>query len=427
MEEFTNIEPINQETESPTINIVDCIMGSGKTSAAINYINSLDEDTKVIYITPYLNEVQRIKDECYEKRFYEPQEYGTKRNGLKKDLLKGRNIVTTHALFQHFDDEIIELCRIQNYILFMDEVADVVDKFVLDPLDMEVLTEEYTTVDEETGQLHWKEEYSNYTKLGVFYTAKKLCENGCLYMYNNTLMIWMFPVKVFKAFSRSYILTYLFDAQMQKYYYDYYNIHYNYLYVKGDSRDTYAFTTEKQELKINYDYNELINIVESEKMNRVGDDKYALSKSWYSKNINKPIIEILKKNVTNFFTNKVEDGKASNNLWTVFKDYKDELKGKRYTKGYAPCTARATNQYKERTNVAYLVNRFYDHNIYNFFHSKNIQMNEDMFALSEMLQFIWRSAIRNGEPINLYIPSSRMRGLLKTWMDDMHTQYIKES
>ena len=417
----------NKTTENLKINIVDCIMGSGKTSAAINYINSLDEDTKVIYITPYLNEVQRIKDECYEKRFYEPQEYGTKKNGLKKDLLKGRNIVTTHALFQHFDDEIIELCKIQNYILFMDEVADVVDKFALDPIDAEVLTEEYTTVDEETGQLHWKEEYSNYTKLGVFYTAKKLCENGCLYMYNNTLMIWMFPVKVFRAFSRSYILTYLFDAQMQKYYYDYYNIQYNYLYVTGDSKYTYSFTTEQQEVKINYNYNELIDIVEEDRLNRIGDDYYALSKSWYARNIKKPVIEILKNNKYNFFNNKVENSKASNNLWTVFKEYKDDIKGKRYTKGYAPCTARATNQYKDRINVAYLVNRFYDHNIYNFFHSKGIQMNEDLFALSEMLQFIWRSAIREGKEIHLYIPSSRMRGLLKTWMDEMHTQYIKES
>ena len=417
----------NTENTCTTINIVDSIMGSGKTSAAINYINNLDEDTKVIYITPYLNEVQRIKEECREKQFYEPQEYGTKRNGLKKDLLKGRNIVTTHALFQHFDDDIINLCRLQNYILFMDEVADVVDKFIIDPLDMDVLIEKYTTVDPETGQLIWKEEHKNYTKLGVFYTAKKLCENGCLYMYNNTLMIWMFPVKVFRAFSKSYILTYLFDAQMQKYYYDFYNINYNYLYVAGDSRNNYSFTTEKQKEKVKYDYKSLIHIIEEEKMNRVGDGNYDLSRNWYFRNINNSAIDVLKNNTYNFFSNKVPNNKSSNNLWTVFKDYKNDIKGKRYTKGYAPCTARATNQYKDRTNVAYLVNRFYDHNIYNFFHSKGIQMNEDLFALSEMLQFIWRSAIREGQEIYLYIPSLRMRTLLKDWIEEMHNEYISDN
>ena len=401
-------------------------MGSGKTSAAINYINNLDEDTKVIYITPYLNEVQRIKEECSEKNFYEPQEYGTKKNGLKKDLLKGRNIVTTHALFQHFDDDIIELCKLQNYILFMDEVADVVDKFALVQKDLETLIKYYVTVNPETGQVYWRDELVNYSKYGVFYTAKKLCDSGCLYLFNDTLMIWMFPVKVFKAFSQSYILTYLFDAQMQKYYYDFYNIKYNYLYVTGNSRNNYSFTTEKQETKIEYDYKSLIHINEEDKMNRIGEAPYSLSKSWYKKNIDKPVVEVLKNNTFNFFAYKVQNNKASNNLWTVFKDYRDNLKGKRYTKGFAPCTARATNQYKDRINVAYLINKFYDHNIYNFFHSKGIQMNEDLFALSEMLQFIWRSAIREGQEIYLYVPSSRMRGLLKTWIDDMHDLYLSK-
>lgn len=415
-----------ENKDNLTINIVDSIMGSGKTSAAINYINSLDDDTRVIYITPYLNEVQRIKEECHEKHFYEPQEYGTKKNGLKKDLIKGRNIVTTHALFQHFDDDIIELCKVQNYILFMDEVADVVDKFILDPKDMSVLVEKYTTVDPETGQVYWNEDLANYTKYGVFYTAKKLCDSGCLYKFNNTLMIWMFPIKVFKAFSQSYILTYLFDAQMQKYYYDFYNINYNYLYVTGDSLDTYSFTRLPQKQRIKYDYKELINIIENEKMNRVGEDYYSLSKSWYMKRSGAAPMTVLKNNTVNFFINLTGQNKSSNNLWTTFKDFKNEVKGRGYTKGFASCNSRATNQYKDRTNVAYLINRFYDTIIYNFFHSKSIQMDEDLFALSEMLQFIWRSAIRNGEPINLYIPSSRMRNLLKEWIEDMHNEYLNQ-
>ena len=40
-----------------------------------------------------------------------------------------------------------------------------------------------------------------------------------------------------------------------------------------------------------------------------------------------------------------------------------------------------------------------------------------LFALQEMLQWIWRSAIRDGKPIDLYIPSERMRSLLVEWLD----------
>ena len=35
-------------------------------------------------------------------------------------------------------------------------------------------------------------------------------------------------------------------------------------------------------------------------------------------------------------------------------------------------------------------------------------VSQDDFALSEMVQWVWRSAIRDGKPITLYIPSDRM-------------------
>jgi hypothetical protein len=42
----------------------------------------------------------------------------------------------------------------------------------------------------------------------------------------------------------------------------------------------------------------------------------------------------------------------------------------------------------------------------------------DMYALSSLIQWVWRSAIRDGKPIILYVPSSRMRGLLIKWLND---------
>ena len=53
-----------------------------------------------------------------------------------------------------------------------------------------------------------------------------------------------------------------------------------------------------------------------------------------------------------------------------------------------------------------------------FFIDKGVSVEEENFALSEMLQWIWRSAIRNNEKINIYIPSKRMRDLLLNWLDN---------
>ena len=52
-----------------------------------------------------------------------------------------------------------------------------------------------------------------------------------------------------------------------------------------------------------------------------------------------------------------------------------------------------------------------------FYTKHGINVDEDAYALSIMVQWIWRSAIRDGDEIYLYIPSRRMRTLLEKWID----------
>jgi hypothetical protein len=111
------------------VNVIDALMGCGKTSAAINFINESDDDVKFMYITPYLTEVKRIIDCCPSKRFKQPETFGTKLKGIKYLLENGNNIVSTHSLFSLFDEEIIDLAYTNNYTLIMDEVADVIEQY----------------------------------------------------------------------------------------------------------------------------------------------------------------------------------------------------------------------------------------------------------------------------------------------------------
>ena len=53
------------------VKVCDAIMGSGKTSATITYINEHPEK-KFIYITPYLDEAERIRQACPQAEFVEP-------------------------------------------------------------------------------------------------------------------------------------------------------------------------------------------------------------------------------------------------------------------------------------------------------------------------------------------------------------------
>lgn len=49
-------------------------------------------------------------------------------------------------------------------------------------------------------------------------------------------------------------------------------------------------------------------------------------------------------------------------------------------------------------------------------------VDADKFAMSEMLQWIWRSRIRKGEPIKIAILSKRMRALFINWLYDKDSE-----
>ena len=96
---------------------------------------------------------------------------------------------------------------------------------------------------------------------------------------------------------------------------------------------------------------------------------------------------------------------------------------KRKLQCFVPCNSRATNDFSDRTNLLYLVNRYLPVEIEKYFRRRGCPINEDEFATSELLQWIWRSAIRDGKKINLYIPSSRMRKLLFDWFGISESVY----
>ena len=387
-------------------------MGVGKTSAAINYINDADGSTKFLYITPYKTEVSRIISACRIKQFKEPKEMGTKLRGIKYLLERGENIVSTHALFHLFDEEIIELARSNNYVLIMDEVAKVVDDLDITDNDLETILEKHARIKNDCI-LEWYD--ANYK--GKYDEYKIMCDLESIGIYGNNAVIWLFPIGVFNAFKEVFILTYLFEAQTQKYYFDIHGVEYRYLYVCGNTLNTYNFTEQPIEYQ-KHDYRDLIHICDNEKLNAIGDKDSALSFNWYRNNKEKPIMTVLKNNIQNYVRN-ICKAKANDVLWTTFKKARPELKGNGYSKGFISSSLRATNDYRDRHVLAYPINKFFKPYIKNYFVENNIAVNEDAYAISEMIQWIWRSAIRQGEEIWIYLPSSRMRGLLKKWIEEV--------
>ena len=411
------------------ITIIDSICGTGKTSWAIQYMNE-NEDRKFIYITPFLNEVKRVKNECTNRYFYEPNVKGgsgSKFVHFKRLIAEGKNIVSTHALFSYVTEETIQNLKENNYTLILDEVFNVVQEINIKKSDRTLLINNNMIEIMEDGKVNWTDmEYD-----GTLNDYRMQIENGDVYLLDNSFLIWTFPIKVFSVFKEIYILTYLFNGQLQRYYYDMYNISYEYKSVISTTRSilkngetnefkTYKLTNYNPTQNLN-SLKKLINICDNSKLNVIGNKKgkgNPLSKSWYISQNKKKLdgFDILKKNMTNYFQN-ICRGKSCDNAWTTFKEFRSKLSGNRYSKGFIPCNARATNEYKHKKNLAYCINVFSNPKLIKFFISKGVTIDEDAYALAELVQWIFRSSIRNNEPINLYVPSERMRTLLINWLN----------
>ena len=393
------------------VTIIDSPCGRGKTTYAINYINERPSDN-FVYITPFLKEVERVIEQTKfngaDKRFVQPANLG---NGKMDSLINlfhnNRDIVSTHSLFSKCSQSVADNIRIGHYTLILDEVMSVVEVLNLKKSDIPTMLDaELVRIDEKTNKLIWlKGDYD-----GAYNEIKERCENNNIYVVSGVAIVWTFPVEIFEAFDNVIICTYMFDCQLQKYYYDMYNVPYTKKsIVNGELVD---YIEQKDSL-------DKLHILDNNKINHVGDGKYDLSKSWYEKH--KKNLKMLQNNIYNYvhnFAPKLAGTKIKSKdiIWTTFKDYQTKLKGKGYANSFIPCNSRATNEYMDSFVVVYPINIFVNPIVKQFFTNNGVEINEDGYALSELIQFIYRSRIRQNQHIYCYIPSLRMRQLLYNYI-----------
>lgn len=394
------------------ITIVDARMGRGKTEAAINYMNQCANEKRFLYITPFLKEVARVCKQGID--FVQPDDQKSSKSSNIKNLFRqGQNVAATHSLFYLLGDDALEIVKERGYCLIIDESISVIGRVPVTRHDLVTLLDSYLEVDD-MGRVSWNDP----SYRGTFKGYKVMADSSSLYYFNSVLLNILNP-NILRAFDEIYMLTYLFDGQYQKGYLDYYGFDYKVVGVEEDPNGGYWFS-DHLDNPPPIDYGKLIHIVDKSRINRAGDDKYALSKRWYlSREYNDPGIRSLRNGMRNFF-DSLTTSNPRNRIWTCFKDDSDKLidrKTRRYGGNFLQIEARATNDYRGKRCLAYMANRFVDPNLKIFFGKKGCAINEDKFALSEMLQWIWRSAIRVEKPIDLYLPSSRMRKLLTDWID----------
>ena len=420
------------KTNHVTVNVIDSIMGSGKTTWMIETIKQ-DKHPKYIVVTPTLSEVTRIIKECPNAQFKEPEtKQHTKKYFSLRELIKdGDNIVTTHAMFKYMTQEILSDIQLQGYNLLVDEALTCVEIYdEISPKDLRLIFENNLVyVDPETYRLCWNnDEHGDYK--GRFDEIKRRCTNGNLVYFKERTMLWEFPMEFLSAFKSIWIMTYMFKGSTMA----------NYLQADGTTNVMYSLRgksarglaptlipySENNEKEIKDSIRELVDVYEG-KLNDIGQSKgkrhNPLSKNWFQNTATEEEIKQIKRNLYSFFRYQL-NSKSEDNIWTTFGSMKHKamgirgkLRGKGYDKGFISNNTKATNSYIDKQNVAYVQNTFYHPTVASYFTERNVVVHNDLHALSEMLQLIWRTRIRKFESINVYVPSSRMRGLLQDWLD----------
>lgn len=411
--------------EESVIKIIDDIMGSGKSTWAINHINQ-NPDKKFLCIVPLLSECERFKEKT-DIDIIDPEKWGSKWKNFRWLVENDKNIVTTHSLIKMMDLDMLELLKSKNYVLMIDECLDVLDTYKISKDDLKIIFNEKLVSLDEDGFLVWNEERKPYK--GVYGDIKRLCSFKSLMGFKKEnsdelarVIMWNFPVDFFKCFDESYIFTYLWEGSIQKSYFEIHGIKYE-KYMLDYDRQLIPHCKEIEYEK-RRNVADLINIYDG-KFNKIGmkiGKSNPLSKSWYEdkRKKNRSIFSQLKNNTENYFRT-VTKTKSIDNMYTVFKPYCKYVKGKGFANGFVSCNARGTNEFKNKKSLAYLINFFMSPDIKQFVEHYHIEFDDNLFSLSALLQWIWRSQIRDGNPIDLYIPSERMRELLKIWINECKT------
>lgn len=420
--------------EEITVEVLDSIMGSGKSSYTFQWVDANCHKEKFIYVSPLDSEVGvngRVHNDCHVAKFHSPdtKDYDTKSDHLLDLLTHGYNIACTHALYLLMNKQHFDMIKKQGYIVIVDEELGVINDY-----------SDYSNSDlvsliqlgcvskrEEDGMLEWVRDDENFdNKNHAYYTFKKHVENGMIYSAkrSQSMMVTQLPVKLFSVAKRTIILTYMFEGNILSSFLKLKNI--NYIPFK----DVVPERVNKQVIR------DLITIHPLKgKWTKISNFK--LSSTWYINNgkgnASAEDLLFIQKYIETFAR---QTGCTYKNLMYTFPKFRKwtEIKANKKVikpiglldriekdgseeKCWIPVQTRATNIYSHKTHLLHLFNRYPNQSVKAYLQDYGVDINDDVFALSELLQWVWRSAIRNKQPITVCIAAPRMLKLFQDWLN----------
>ena len=401
------------------IEVLDKLCGSGKSASLFKWIRE-NQQERYLYITPLLSEIEvRLPDEIPDMVFYQPKatylgnyEKQTKAEHLLTLLTEGVNIAFTHALFKSMRKEHLYYIKQQGYIVIVDEECDLIesasDYIKSGDIDF-LLTEKCIEIDTDNlGIVKWIKEDAP-RKDWKYAQIRGLAEMDMLYASKrrHEMLTIHLPIKLITAARRFILSSYMFDGSIMS----------SFVAMKGVS--TIHFTgfslCDKEHKK---SVASLIKIFHPRNEKEL--DKLSLSvHGSVTLKSNSKHLSILNKAIRNVaLYHSVKSDKV---MWTCQKSLVDSkhIKPVGLPKDvcFVSCNARATNDYANKTILIHAFDRYPNQVIRSYLEDYGFPIDSDRYALAEMVQWVFRSAVRKGEQINVCIISKRMRELFIKWLN----------
>lgn len=408
---------------SKIVEVLDGLMGSGKTTKILEWIDN-NPNEKFLFVSPLLSEVEeggRVTSSVNSVTFECPSvsEHETKSDHLLKLLENGVNIACTHSLYLAVKDEHLNLIEKMGYILIIDEevnVVDVIDGYSRD--DYKWLYEnKKIEVSDTDGMISWvcKTDVGEDNK---YFKFKNLCDYQALYVTkrDSCMMVTHLPIKLMTSAKRVVVLTYMFEGNM---------LH-KFLQLKG------VETVRFDEVVLNEvngdEIRDLVNLLPLDKK----VSQLSLSSTWYE-DANEEQLKTVSRYISNIARKYCDDftdlmytlpkkrhlsNRGNVNIVKPIKFYRKKIEGE-WSYNWIPVQMRATNDYKHKSVAIHCQNRFPLVAVSSYLSDYNCAIDVKVFALSEMVQWIWRSRIREGKPITLAIANKRMYNLFKSWLEEI--------
>jgi len=432
------------------VKVVDAPCGAGKTTVTIEYVRK--STNPQIILVERLDDCVTIKEQLGElvtRVCDEADVAGTSKfYALTQAVARSENIVTTHASLRFWTTELLQDCQAKGYSLIIDESVD----SCLKPLNIKNRDTKgflddgrLSTRDENGLQRVYLDriDEEGYCLPVLYRSLEKVIKNKAVYLVeakDSLTLIETLRPDLWAYFREIKILTYLFDGSILKHYFDLFGIPHSPLSIVGNSYGDYTEIDGSH-------FRPLIDI--SKKFNDFDVSRRAdrswrggLTNTWSScKTKGKERLKSVENNLRNYYRSICRTSGASTYdfAWCFPQEFFGAVHScavgrkalaQQYWKGdrsklseddqkkvtFLPMTLRGSNSWRHKRHMAYIPNTYMNLSVKFFLESQGLKIDQDAYCLNQTIQWVFRSAIRDGKSITLWLPSQRTRHLFMNWL-----------